>query len=119
MNNNLDPEIWGGAMWDSMKYIAYGYPDYPTEKEKKYYYKYFYNLKYLLPCTICKFHYDIIINNGPYKLTKDVVKNRTNLTKWLYDVHNYINSKLGKTFDKTYQEITDEIDFDRPDQCNI
>jgi hypothetical protein len=102
-----------------MKYVAYGYPLNPTTKQKKYYKRYFKLFAYVLPCEHCRFHYKIAISKGPYKLTKLVFDNRNNLTKWLYDIHNYVNEKLGKICNKTYQEVCDEIEFDRPDVCNL
>lgn len=119
MSDNLNPTIWGSPTWNSMKFIAYGYPLNPTDKQKKYYKKYFKLFAYVLPCEHCRFHYKMAISNGPHKLTKTVFINRHNLTKWLYDIHNYVNEKLGKKFKKSYEEVTDEVEFYRPDMCNL
>ena len=119
MSNNLNPNIWGPSVWDGMKYIAYGYPNYPTKKDIKHYWKYFKYLGYVLPCGQCQNTYIYHISNGSCKLTLDVFANQTSLTKWLYNIHNLINEELGKTCKLTYEEFMEDIEFDKIKSCGL
>jgi hypothetical protein len=39
------------------------------------------------------------------QISDEHFKNRNSLTKWLYDLHNQVNNKLGKKFDLSYKDV--------------
>jgi hypothetical protein len=117
VDNGMMTKVWGPAGWLFLHSITFGYPyainpdnpDHATKKED--YYKFFYYLGRVFPCKYCRESYQ--------KFFKQVspanhLNTRKDLTKWLYDVHNLVNDKLGvpecerPSFDdvnKTYEEF--------------
>lgn len=105
-NNGLDPKIWGPNTWKHIESVAFGYSDNPTDKEKKVYKQYFKNLAYVLPCCGCRKSYKEFITSEPnLKLTDTVLKNRENLTKWVYELHQRVNKKLGHNYNFSYNDF--------------
>jgi hypothetical protein len=48
----------------------------------------------MLPCEKCRFHFEE--NLTKYPLTDAVVSSRYTLVVWLINIHNDVNSRLGK-----------------------
>ena len=101
----LFTSIWGPALWQSLHNITFNYPYEPTEKHKQDYYNYFISLGNVLPCCVCRGHYNYHINNGETKLTFDNLKNRDTLTLWLYNLHKAVCKRLGFQYDITYDMV--------------
>ena len=85
--------IWGKHVWKALHYIAVGYPNEPTEQQKKDYKMFYTLLKTVLPCNVCREHYTENLKQLP--ITDDVLKNNSSLIKWTIDLHNLINEQLG------------------------
>jgi hypothetical protein len=112
----MNKNIWGKHIWKSIHYIALGYPELPTDEDKYNYYTFFISLKNVLPCEICRNHYtDILINKLP--LTDDILKNKNNLLKWTIDLHNIVNSKIGKKI-LSYEDAINIMIDDKEDINN-
>ena len=102
VNKNLDngimTRLWGPSGWLFLHCISFGYPykiDPNTtahiEKQNDYY-RFFYYLGKVLPCKYCRDSYmEYFVKNSP--MTR--MSTRKDFTKWLYDVHNMVNNKLG------------------------
>lgn len=90
----ITPEIWGPHVWQSLHYISLGYPDNPTENQKKKYKAFYLLLKDVLPCSLCANHYGENLNKMP--LTDDIFDNREKLVKWVIDIHNVVNEMKEK-----------------------
>jgi hypothetical protein len=95
--------IWGPALWLSLHTISFNYPIEPTEEQKKYYYKYFKSLQYILPCRYCRENYEK--NLKTHNLTKAVMKNRESLSRWVYELHEMVNKNLGKSSEKLVNTV--------------
>ena len=91
---SIGPEIWGPHGWKFIHYIAFAYPIEPTENDKQKYKTFFSILGSVLPCSICKEHYEE--NLKKYPLTDTVLKNKINLTLWTIDLHNEVNKLSNK-----------------------
>ena len=98
VDNGMMTKVWGPAGWLFLHCITFGYPyainpDNETHNtKKKNYYNFFYYLGKVLPCRYCRESYD------EYFKQLDLynsLKTRKDLTKWLYDMHNKVNHKLG------------------------
>ena len=89
MNSNTN---WGPDAWYKFHREAAKYPDYPTNYDAKRI-TYFYYQKFLeyIDCPSCKKEYIRIINNNTIKIYSKI-----DLFMWTVDIHNAINSKLGK-----------------------
>lgn len=98
----MDPNVWGKHMWASIHFIALGYPDTPSESEKKNYASFFENLYKVLPCNTCSNHLKATLQNE-HPLSINNLSNKDALFKWTVDLHNIVNTRLNKptiTLDK-------------------
>ena len=93
MKNNILPEVWGPHGWAFMHYVALGYPDQPTEKDKSSYQNFYESLSNVLPCQGCADHYKDTISQFP---VTNHLQDRESLLRWSFDIHNTVNQRLGK-----------------------
>jgi len=93
MKNNLLPEVWGPSGWRFMHYVALGFPDEPTERDRMSYKRFYESLVDVLPCQGCANHYKENIANVPID---DHLKDRDSLLRWTFDIHNEVNKLKGK-----------------------
>jgi len=100
------PEIWGKYGWNFMHLVTLDYPQYPTDEDKQHYYQFFNSLQYVLPCNKCR--NNLTNHLKKYPLTQEALSSRTNLTKWVIDLHNIVNYYTGKPM-LTYDEAMNEI----------
>jgi hypothetical protein len=98
LDNGLMTRLWGPSGWLFLHCVTFGYPykidpTKPEHLEKQNdYYRFFYYLGKVLPCKYCRNSYmEFFTQNSPMKH----LGNRRDLAKWLYDVHNLVNDKLG------------------------
>ena len=105
INNGIITKIWGPSTWISLHAITFGYPLEPTEKNKEDYKKYFELVGDTLPCKYCRISYKEFILSGCTRLTMDTMKNRHTLTRWMYDIHERVNKKLGVDYGVTYDDV--------------
>lgn len=92
MQFNFDPKIWGRHFWYILHLITFGYPDQPSYIDQRGYHDFFVNLQHVIPCFKCRKNYSKHLQEhpiGPYLNTK------SNLIKWLVDMHNMVNNELG------------------------
>ena len=98
VDNGLMTRLWGPSGWLFLHCVTFGYPfkidpTNPEHLEKQNdYYRFFYYLGKVLPCKYCRNSYmEFFENDNP--ISK--LGTRRELAKWLYDVHNLVNDKLG------------------------
>jgi hypothetical protein len=98
VDNGLMTRLWGPSGWLFLHCVTFGYPykidpTNPEHIEKQNdYYRFFYYLGKVLPCKYCRNSYaDFFTENSPMRH----LGTREDLSKWLYDVHNLVNDKLG------------------------
>lgn len=85
--------VWGTHLWNSIHFIALGYPTEPTESDRHYYKQFFENIGHVLPCKKCTVHF----NNNLQALPIDqYLTNSDTLFDWTVKMHNLVNSDLGK-----------------------
>lgn len=89
----MNPKIWGKYVWVSIHIIALGYPDKPSNEDKKNYKEYFLNLWKVLPCYKCSINYLRHLEELP--IDNALVDNMS-LFKWTVDIHNIVNKETGK-----------------------
>ena len=110
-NDGMLTSVWGPALWHSLHIISFNYPVNPTTMQKKYYFDFFTNLQNILPCKYCRDNYKKNLETLP--ITKTVLKNRENFSRWLYEMHELINVNLGKKSDLTYDDVRDRFEHFR------
>lgn len=100
----IPPTVWGPFFWHTMHLVALGYPTAPTYSEKKAAKEFFESLQHLIPCPLCKLHYQGHLKELPISPSLD---SKQDLFKWTVDIHNRVNKDLGKPI---YSEV-DAIQF--------
>ena len=104
--------IWGPPLWHVLHTISFNYPIKPSEDQKTQYYNFYNNLQNILPCRYCRENLQENFKKIP--LDKDeVFKNRYTLSKYVYDLHELVNSMLGKTSNLTYEDVRDRYEHFR------
>lgn len=88
----LDVRIWGPEAWNFMHAITFAYPkSNPTTEDVNNTRNFFKYVGKVLPCLICRKHFDIMLEKYPPDL-----QNQETLTRWLVDRHNDVNKRLNK-----------------------
>ena len=104
-NSGMMTKIWGPGLWVGMHSISFGYPIIPSDEQKKKYKDFFTLVADVLPCGYCRESYKNFITTEPTILNDQVMTDRKSLTKWLFDLHNRVNDKLGVDYDLTYEDV--------------
>ncbi len=103
--------VWGPPMWHVLHTISFNYPLKPTNEQKIFYYNFYSNLKNILPCKYCR---DNLSNNmTTLPLNMEVFKNRGTLSKYVYQLHELINTMLGKSSGLSYEDVRDRYEHFR------
>jgi hypothetical protein len=95
--------IWGPPMWHVLHTISFNYPVKPTKEQKKHYFNFYNNLQNILPCKYCRDN--IVKNMEKIPLTMKDFKNRENLSKWVYELHEVVNKMLNKVSGLSYEDV--------------
>jgi hypothetical protein len=101
------PDVWGPHGWRFIHFITMGYPDEPTEDDKKTYKKFFELLGSVIPCRICGDHFKSHLKKHP--MDDEILKNRESLMAWGVNIHNIVNKMNGKKEYSIEEGITDII----------
>ncbi len=88
------PDTWGSSFWITAHTVAAGYPKTPTSEEQKQFKIYFDTFEHILPCKECKENWKLVVEQRP--LTDAALTTTVTLSRWVLDVHNLVNEKLGK-----------------------
>tara|TARA_A100001015_G_C14934910_1_gene690019 strand:+ start:912 stop:1439 length:528 start_codon:yes stop_codon:yes gene_type:complete len=100
--------IWGPPMWHALHTISFNYPINPIKDDKTTYYNYFKSLQGVLPCKYCRDN--LKDNYKKLSLNKSVFKNRDTLSRFVYNLHEMVNKRLGKISNLTYTQVRDRYE---------
>jgi hypothetical protein len=103
--------VWGPPMWHMLHTISFNYPISPTEEQKKHYYSFYASLQNILPCRYCR--ENLANNMVKLPLTMDVFKSRDTLSRYVYALHETINTMLGKTSGLSYEDVRERYEYFR------
>jgi len=128
----MNQNIWGSHLWFSLHSISFNYPLSPSIEDKNNYKKFFLSLQETIPCSVCKKNYKRHIIEYPID---NFLDNRQKLVYWVIDIHNMVNSEIGKkilSYDnviKKYETVynkkiklyddDDDIKYDEKDYTKI
>jgi hypothetical protein len=124
-SNGFDPKIWGPYVWKCFHFSTFAYPVNPSNEHIEKSLNFYQNFDLNLPCESCKESYLIFIKTEPTLLNREILKNRNNLTKWGFDLHNRVNKKLGINYNLAYDDFINHYESARikclpnNDQCII
>ena len=97
----MEPNIWGKHAWIFLHSVSMNYPDNPSNQDRKNYKDFFENLRFILPCEVCKKHYAQHIQRNPIEPS---LHSKRKLVEWVIDVHNQVNISLNKPT-MTYDQV--------------
>lgn len=100
--------VWGPSLWHSLHTMSFNYPVNPTIQDKKNYKKFILSLKHVLPCKYCRINFRKNLKVVP--LTDKALKNRNNFSRWMYNIHEHINTMLGKKSGLTFNQVRDRYE---------
>ncbi len=109
-NNGLITKLWGPSAWEYLHSVSFGYPLEPTDEQKNNYRNFFINVGNTLPCKFCRNSYNDFIVSNDTKINDNDLKNRENLTRWLYRMHEKVNNKLNITYNTTYEQLVNRYE---------
>jgi hypothetical protein len=90
---SMPPSVWGPFFWHTMHLVALGYPNAPSYQEKKAAKEFYESFAFLIPCPICKTHYEEKLKEMPLTVSLD---SRKDLFRWTVEIHNKVNAMLQK-----------------------
>lgn len=97
---SIKPSIWGPHGWKFMHYVSLGYPNNPSEEDKRKYKSFYTSLQHILPCAKCSHNYSHNLIKYPID---NHLSSRDSLVRWVIDIHNQVNNETGKK-EYTYEE---------------
>jgi len=112
-NNGIQTKVWGPPGWVFLQSICMGYPTKINKQNKehiqrkKYTENFFKLVGEVLPCKYCRQSYKKFYKQLPIK---NFLNSREELFRWIYEIHNKVNHKLGvpsceiPSFDKVYSQ---------------
>ena len=110
-NDGMLTTVWGPGMWHYLHTISFNYPVHPTRQDKYHYRDFILSLKYTLPCGKCRTNLEQNFKKLPLRMKH--MKNRATFSRYIYDLHELINTMLGKTSGLTYDVIRDRYEHFR------
>ena len=108
--------VWGPSLWHYLHTMSFNYPNNPTQEDKKHYMDFIFQLEYVLPCKYCRINLKKNFKKVPLKMS--TMKNRYTFSKYIYDLHEHINTMLGKKSNLTYESVRERYEHFRA-RCNI
>ena len=108
--------VWGPSLWHYLHTMSFNYPVNPTPEDKKNYKKFIMSLKKVLPCKYCRIN--MVKNLKAVPLNKNALKNRTNFSKWMFNLHEHVNKMLNKKSGLTYCKVRERYEHFRS-RCTI
>lgn len=104
--------VWGPSLWHFLHVISFNYPVEPTKADKKHYRDFLKSLQYILPCKYCRDNFKKNIAS----LKHSDFANRESFSKYMYYLHEDINTMLGKHSNLTYEDVRHRYEHFRS-QC--
>lgn len=79
----MDPQKWGAGGWHMLHRLAYKVNDIQEAKQ------FYMSFEHILPCSKCRKNYTQHILNVPFP------SRVSNVSKWVYEIHNRVNTHLA------------------------
>jgi hypothetical protein len=98
----MDVRFWGPQFWATLEFLAFNYPQNPSDQDRQNMKTLYSLLPELLPCSSCQTHFAQLLKDYPIQLDS-----RDTLTRWLVEAHNRVNDRLKKPR-VTYDFVADK-----------
>lgn len=89
----MNPSVWGPSFWFVMHTVSLNYPEDPSYIDRRTHYDFYYNIRNILPCEMCREHYRELVKQYPIQPFLD---SKSALVSWVVMIHNQVNKRLGK-----------------------
>ena len=98
---DYQPELWGNATWKFLHFMALGYSNKPTDRNKRHYKEFVERLQYILPCHECRTNFSKHLKKYPID---PYLKNSHTLFEWIVKIQNETKNsrKVNKEYLKKY-----------------
>jgi hypothetical protein len=110
-NDGMLTTIWGPGLWHYLHTMSFNYPVKPTCQDKKHYYDFVSNLRYVLPCGKCRKNLCKNFNRLPFR--RSSMNSRATFSKYIYDLHEVVNKMLGKDSGLSYEDVRERYEHFR------
>lgn len=104
-NNGIMTSIWGPATWHLLHSVSFNYPVIPSNSDKIHYKEFVYSLQEILPCGKCRMNLKKNLKELPLE-KKDLVS-RLAFSKYIYNLHETVNTMLNKKSGLSYENVRD------------
>ena len=103
--------VWGPPLWHFLHLTSFNYPVVPSKKDKVNYKSLILNLENILPCGYCRQNFKKNLKMHP--LNDSALKNRNSFSRWVYKLHELVNTMLGKKSGLKYCDIRERYEHFR------
>ena len=103
--------VWGPPLWHYLHTMSFNYPVKPTAADKRHYKNFILSLRYVLPCRYCR--ENLSKNLKALPLTDKEMKSRASFSRWVFKLHELINTMLGKKSGLKYCDIRERYEHFR------
>ncbi len=103
--------VWGPSMWHYLHTMSFNYPIEPSLYHKKKYREFIFNLPHTLPCKYCRINLKKNLKHHPLKACH--LKNRDAFSRWVYELHEFVNKMLKKKSGLTYCDVRERYEHFR------
>jgi len=122
MTSPANSSVWGPLLWKVLHIMAEEYPVEPSPLQQEQGYNFFHSLGFMLPCEMCRNHYQEYMNQHDSQLSV-ALKSRNTLAEFVIDFHNQVNKRLDKpqwtNIEQTRQKYQHMHKFDDNANCFI
>jgi hypothetical protein len=110
-NDGMLTSVWGPGMWHYLHTMSFNYPVIPTQEDKQHYMEFIKNLVYVLPCGKCR--KNLRKNFKRLPLTTKDMASRDKFSRYVYKLHEVINTMLAKKSGLTYEAVRERYEHFR------
>ena len=108
--------VWGPSLWHYLHTMSFNYPVQPTADQKKQYREFIQSLVHVLPCKFCRMN--LVKNFKTLPLKYSDMESRDTFSRYVYKLHELINTMLGKKSNLTYCDVRERYEHFRA-RCTL
>jgi len=110
-NDGMLTTVWGPSTWHLLHTMSFNYPMKPSCDDKENYRNFVLNLVNVLPCGKCRENLKNNFKRLP--LTMKQMESRNTFSKYVYKLHEAVNTMLKKKSGLSYQDVRERYEHFR------
>ena len=103
--------VWGPQLWFVLHTMSFNYPVSPTRETMNNYRDMLLSLRHTLPCKYCRDN--LAKNLRELPPTNERMSSRDSFSRYIYDLHEHVNTMLGKKSGLTYEAVRERFEHFR------